>query len=289
MRQTINRGKTAHSPNKMASGCPFQAGIKQGGFTSFPERIDAYKIRDRSPSFFDHFSQAKLFFNSQSEPEKNHITDALSFELGKVELIEIRERMLYFLLQIDEGLAAEVAYSLGMHVPKALNSPLNEIVPADADPEKYRSVVKEGSLDKSEALSMALTVKDSIQTRKIAILAADGVNETNLQKVKDALKAEGALCDVIAPRFGFISGMNDGSIEVDKTLLTSASVFYDAVYVPGGMNSVATLEAEPDAVHFLNEAFKHCKAIAVDGDAMQVLRATYFGRKYRKIMMMILF
>ena len=91
MRQQINRGKTAHSPNTMSGGCPFQAGRMQGGFTSFNEKIDAQKIRGRSASFFDHFSQAKLFFNSQSEPEKTHIIIALSFELGKVELLVIRE------------------------------------------------------------------------------------------------------------------------------------------------------------------------------------------------------
>lgn len=279
MRQTINRGKTAHSPNTMSSGCPFQAGMMKGGFTSFPEKIDAHKIRERSESFFDHFSQAKLFFNSQSEPEQNHLTDALCFELGKVETIAVRERMLNFLLQIDESLAAAVAYKLGMHIPKELSTQLNQNVPADADPERYRSIVKEGSLARSKALSMANTVKDSIATRKIAILAADGVNEDNLLAVKEAIEAEGALCDVIAPRLGFISGRNDTDIPVDKSLLTTASVFFDAVYVPGGINSVATLEADPDAIHFLNEAFKHCKAIAADDDALQVLEATYFARK----------
>ncbi len=279
MRQTINRGKTAHSPNTMSSGCPFQAGMMKGGFTSFPEKIDAHKIRERSESFFDHFSQAKLFFNSQSEPEQNHLTDALCFELGKVETIAVRERMLNFLLQIDESLAAAVAYKLGMHIPKELSTQLNQNVPADADPERYRSIVKEGSLARSRALSMANTVKDSIATRKIAILAADGVNEDNLLAVKEAIEAEGALCDVIAPRLGFISGRNDTDIPVDKSLLTTASVFFDAVYVPGGINSVATLEADPDAIHFLNEAFKHCKAIAADDDALQVLEATYFARK----------
>ena len=279
MRQTINRGKTAHSPNTMSSGCPFQAGMMKGGFTSFREKIDAHKIRERSESFFDHFSQAKLFFNSQSEPEQNHLTDALCFELGKVETIAVRERMLNFLLQVDESLAAAVAYKLGMHIPKELSTQLNQNVPADADPERYRSIVKEGTLARSKALSMANTVKDSIATRKIAILAADGVNEDNLLAVKEAIEAEGALCDVIAPRLGFISGRNDGDIPVDKSLLTTASVFYDAVYVPGGTNSVAALEAEPDAIHFLNEAFKHCKAIAADDDALQVLEATYFARK----------
>ena len=279
MRQTINKGKTAHSPNTMSSGCPFQAGKMKGGFTSFNERIDAQKIRERSESFFDHFSQAKLFFNSQSEPEKNHITDALCFELGKVETIAIRERMLNFLLQVDESLAAAVAYKLGMHIPKKLSTQLNQTMPADADPERYRSIVKEGSLLTSNALSMANTVKDSIATRKIAILAADGVNEDNLLTVKEAIEAEGALCDVIAPRLGFISGDSDTNIPVDKSLMTTASVFYDAVYVPGGTNSVASLEADADAIHFLNEAFKHCKAIAADDDALQVLEATYFARK----------
>ena len=84
MRQTINKGKTAHSPNSLSGGCPFQAGRMQGGFTSFIENIDAPKVRDRTEKFFDHFSRAKLFFNIQSEPEKNHLTDALCFELGKV-------------------------------------------------------------------------------------------------------------------------------------------------------------------------------------------------------------
>ena len=86
------------------------------------------------------------------------------------------------------------------------------------------------------------------------------------------------LCEVIAPKLGFIAGMN-GNVAVAKSFLTTPSVLYDAVYVPGGTNSVATLEADPDAVHFLNQAFKHCKAIAFDADALQVIKATYFGRK----------
>ncbi len=280
MRQQINKSKTAHSPNTMSGGSPFQTGVMQGGFTSYPERIDAHKIRERSTSFFDHFSQAKLFFNSQSEPEKNHITDALSFELGKVEFLIIKERMLYFLNQIDEGLAEGVAYNIGMHIPKELKTPLNQTIPADGDPEKYRSIVKEGSLNKSTALSMVFSSENnSIKTRKIAILAADGVNADKIDTVKNALSKEGAICEVIAPKLGFISGVNDKSIQVGKPFLGVASVFYDAVYVPGGTNSIATLEADPDAVHFLNEAFKHCKAIAFDTDALQFIKATYFGRK----------
>lgn len=279
MRQTINKGKTSYSPNSLGGGCPFMAGKMAGGFTSYPERVEAHKIRERSRSFFDHFSQAKLFFNSQSEPEKNHIADAFSFELGKVQAVHVRERMLRILAKIDGGLAAQVAYALRLHIPKDETDPLNKSIPADADPAAYQPEEKEGSLAASAALSMANTVKGNIATRQIAILAADGVDAKSLNTIKKALLDKGAAVEVIAPRQGYVLAEGDEQIPVDKSFLTGASVFYDAVYVPGGTNSVATLAAQPDAVHFLNEAFKHCKAIAADAAAQQVLDATYFSKK----------
>lgn len=279
MRQQINKGRTSYHPNSLGGGCPFQAMMKEGGFTSHAEKIDANKVRQRSKSFFDHFSQAKLFFNSQSEPEKNHIVDAFSFELGKVETIAIRERMLGILSQVDKGLAAQVAYNLGIHVPRQPEKPINKSIPADGNPEDFEPVMVKSSLDQSAALSMAGTIKDSIRTRQIAILVADGVNENSVNTMKEALLAEAATADIVAPHLGFITSENNEQIEVNQSFLTVASVFYDAVYVPGGTNSVATLAADPDAVHFLNEAFRHCKAIGADTDAIQVLRETYFAKK----------
>jgi catalase len=282
MRQTINKGKTSYNPNTTGGGCPFQAKASQGGFTSHTERIDAHKIRERSASFFDHYNQARLFFNSQSEPEKNHLVDALRFELGKVETVAIRERMLVQLTQVDKGLAQQVAYGLGLSIPKDFSEPLNQSIPADGDPKAYQPVHKESSLFRSEALSMANTIKDAIHTRKVAILAADGVNAESLIKIQDSLMANGAVTEVIAPRLGFIVAEDDTEIPVKRTFLTAASVLYDAVYVPGGINSVATLEGEANAVHFLNEAFKHCKPIAAHEEARQVLDATYFASKIPK-------
>ena len=279
MRQTINKGKVSYSPNSLSNNDPMQATAAEGAFVSYPERIEAKKIRGRSKSFFDHFGQARLFFNSQSEPEKNHIIDALSFELGKVKTVAIRERMLGILSMIDKGLAAEVAYALGLHVPSSLDKPVNLSVPADGDPAEYASLQVEGSLHFSDALSMANTPKASIRTRQIAILAADGVDERSLSTVKEALVAEGAVVSIIAPKLGFLISENNEQIEVDQSFLAAASVLFDAVYVPGGTNSVASLEADADAVHFLNEAFKHCKAIAADSQAVQVLEATYFSKK----------
>jgi catalase len=279
MRQTINKGKANYFPNSLGGGCPYLSGQMDGGFTSYPERVEGHKIRQRSPSFIDFFSQAKLFFNSQSEPEKNHIIDALSFELGKVQTVAIRERILLILSKVDDGLASEVAYALRLHIPKDSTEYLNQDLPADADPLAYQSQVLEGTLAKSKALSMAGYTLDNIKTRQVAILAADGVDANSLNTVKNKLAAEGAVVEIIAPRQGYVIAENDEQIPVNHSFLTAASVFYDAVYVPGGTNSIATLEAEPDALHFLNEAFKHCKAIAADKAALQVIQSTYFGRK----------
>ena len=226
----------------------------------------------------DHFSQARLFFNSQSEPEKNHMIDALRFELGKVEIPEIRERMVGILAQVDKGLAHEVAVGLRVHVPKG-GQQLNKSVPADAEPGSYEPVQKDGLLARSEALSMAGTPKDTIATRKIAFLVADGVNTSGMMVVKEVLEKEGAVVEIIAPYLGYVVAEDDSQVAVKRSFLTAASVFYDAVYIPGGVNSVATLAAEANAVHFINEAYKHCKAIAADAAAMQVLQATYFLKK----------
>ncbi|MEO8582802.1 MAG: catalase [Flavitalea sp.] len=277
-RHMINKDRTSYNPNTLGNNNPLQASLKNGGFNSYPERIDSKKIRQRSASFFDFFSQATLFFNSQSEPEKNHIVDALRFELGKVDTTSIRVRMLGVLNYIDKALAAQVAYGLGLHIPSDI-SLINQGIPADADPATYQPVIREGTLTKSAALSMAGNILNSIKTRKIAILAADGVNEESLLYVRKSLLNEHATVEIIAPRFGTILGANNTEIPVDRSFLTTASVLYDAVYVPGGTNSIATLESDSDAVHFLNEAYRHCKPIAADVDAIQMLKATYFYRK----------
>ena len=227
MRQTINKGKTSYEPNSLKGGCPFQAKAVDGGFTSYAERIDAKKVRDRSKSFMDHFSQARMFFNSQSQPEKKHIIDALRFELGKVETVSIRERMLFNLSQVDKDLAQQVADGLGMIVPKTVEKPINRGAPAD-DNGKYEPIKKESSISKSAALSMMNTIKDSIKTRKIAFLVADGVDTTLLNPVKKALEAQGAVVELIAPRLGMINAKDKTKLEIKKSFLTTASVLYDA-------------------------------------------------------------
>ncbi len=278
MRQTINADKSSYHPNTTGGGCPFQAKAAEGGFVSYHERIDAQKIRARSQSFFDHFSQATLFFNSQSMPEKNHIINAFRFELGKLETPAIRERVVGMLTRVDKTLAEKVAEGLGMPVPKPAEN-LNQNIPADGDPAQFQPFDVHPELKISKALSMAGTAKNSIKTRQVAILAADGVDSDSLNAMKQALEAAGAKTKIVSPHLGFIAAVNGKQIKVDQSLLTSASVLFDAVYVADGAKSAALLQGEPDAVHFVNEAYKHCKAIAAHGAGAKLIERSAVGGK----------
>lgn len=278
MRQQINKGQSSYHPNTTGGGCPFQAKASQGGFTSYTERIDAKKIRERSKSFFDHFSQARLFFNSQSSFEKEHLMNALRFELGKVQRTDIRERMVGMLSYVDKSLASKVAEGLGIPVSKP-QPPLNHSIPADGDPKKYQPIDVKLSIERSEALSMAHTIKSSIKTRQIAILAANGVDENSLSALKKAVEAEGAQVKIIAPTLGHIQSSKGKSIPVDQAFLHTASVLFDAVFVPAGVKSAEELSNEPDAIHFINEMYKHCKVIASEKEGNELLKASYIGKK----------
>ncbi len=278
MRQTINKGQTSYDPNSIAQGCPFQAKAAEGGFSSHAERIDSKKIRARSQSFFDHFSQAILFYNSQSEPEKNHLTNALCFELGKVESLVIRERMLGLLTQVDKNLTARVADSLGMLVPKSPEQPMNHSIPADGDPKKFQPLKVRSGIESSSALSMANTIKNTIKSRCIAILVTNGVDEKALNKMKNALESAGAQTKVIAPKLGVVQSQGGESIPVDQSFLTSASVLFDAVYVPGGAKSITSLKKEAAVRNFINEAYEHCKVIAADMEGEELVTHSVTNR-----------
>jgi len=261
MRQQIAKGKVSYEPNSIGGGCPFQAMMSEGGFTSQEERVSGEKVRKRSQSFVDHYSQAKLFYNSQSAPEQIHIQNALVFELSKVTIPEIRERMVGQLAFIDDTLANKVAEKLGVKVKK-LKQP-NQSIPADADPAELQSEEREPKTRVSEALSMKNTIKDTIKSRKIGFIAANGADGTLLNGLKTKLEAEGAKVELIAPSLAPIK-TTDGSLIPKHSLTSIASVCFDALYISAGEKSAQELmgpENKHLSLRFINEAYKHCKAI----------------------------
>jgi catalase len=280
MRQEVNKGRVSYHPNSLGGGCPYQAQIAEGGFSSFNERIEAHKVREGSESFADHFGQAKLFFNSQTPEEKSHIVKALRFELGKVETTAIRVRMLGLLSQVDTQLAEKVAIGLGASVPPILEFPVNKGVSPENEGGNQEPQTIESSVSTSEPLSMVKNPTNSptIESRKVAILCSDGVSEAAVMNMKSALKKQGAKGCVIAPHLGSVLTDADGALAAEYSFLTASSVLFDAVYVPHGIGLNALAEND-NALEYLNDAYKHCKVIGADGEASELLSGTTFASK----------
>jgi catalase len=267
-RQTIAKGRVAYEPNTLGNGTEFRVDGGAQGFQSYPEQLEPPKIRRRSPSFDDHFSQAALFWNSQSVPEKDHIVAAFRFELSKVDVPEIRQRMVDNLAHVDLKLATRVAAPLGIKPPdpKAAAGRLG-----------FRDYRITSKVEEDPALRMVGRPGGSAKTRKVAILVADGVEAGALKRLQQDLTDAGAQCKLVAPHLGTVSTSSGRQLAVDHTFTNAPSVMFDAVLIPGGSESVATLGGMGEAVHFVLEAYKHCKTICAVNDGAQLLSTLGFS------------
>jgi len=258
-RQTIHKGRASYEPNSIDAGWPKETppAASGGGFESYPERVEGHKIRNRSESFGDHFSQATLFWNSMSEPEKEHIIGAYTFELGKVERIFIRERQVNEILaNIDLELARRVAENLGLPAPTKPSVPKKEPTPPS-----------------SPALSLMNHLSGNIKSRKVAILVADGVDGAAVDAFKAELAKQGALAKLIGPSPAPVTTADGKQLVTDAAMDGMPSIAFDAVFVPGGAASVEAMSKNGVAKHYLLEAYKHLKPISVLGEARQLLAA----------------
>jgi len=267
-RQTVNKERVAYEPNTLGNGTEFRVDGAVQGFQSYPDPIEPPKIRLRSPSFDDHFSQATLFWNSQSAAEKDHIVAAFRFELSKVEVPDIRQRMVDNLAHVDLKLATRVAAPLGIKPPdpKAAVGRLG-----------FRDYRITNKVDEDPALSMLARPGGSVKTRRVAILVADGVEAAPLKRIQQDLVDAGALCKLVAPHLGTVSTTSGRQLAVDHTFANMPSVMFDAVLIPGGGDCAAALCQLGEAVHFVLEAYKHCKTICAVSDGVQLLSTLGFS------------
>jgi catalase len=246
----IPQGRSSYFKNTLGGGCPALA--DEDVFRHYTEKVDGHKIRQRAKSFQDFYSQARMFWKSMSAVEAKHIVAAFAFELGKVETPEIRSRVVEQLNLVDHDLATQVAGKLGLPAPP--EESVDDKMPA------------------SPALSQLNTATDSIAGRKVAVLAADGVDVEGAAKVIDALRQQGAIVEVLAPvAGGTLAGGSGGELPVDRAITTMASVLYDAVAVPCGPDSVQTLANDGYAMHFVTEAYKHQKPVGAWGTGADLL------------------
>jgi catalase len=255
-RMTINRGQTAYHKNSLAQNDPRPAAEEEGGYVHYQEKVEGSKIRERSESFKDHFSQAKLFWNSMTEIEKQHITAAFRFELGKVKSKDVQQQVVDMISAIDMRLAKEVAAGLGAAVNNA--------------------ALESGVTNSSPALSQEKTIKVP-DTRKVAVLVEDGYIAAQLNPFLSALEEAGMTPEVVSHTLSPLKSDDGHELEVDHTFLTSDSVLFDSIYIAGGTKSRDLLLQKKEAIAFLKEGFSHFKAIGAAYEAAEILEAAGIG------------
>ncbi|MCG2593468.1 catalase [Ramlibacter sp. XY19] len=259
-RQAIHRGRVSYEPNSLGGGCPFQAGAAQG-FVSVPARIQAKeeqgKVRAKPEKFADHYTQARLFYESQTPPEQAHIAAAFRFELSKLTVPAIRERMVASLRNASEDLAKKVAEGLGMELP----APLPLALPKPAKPE----------VTNSPALSlMARPGEGGVRGRKVAIVVAAGVDAAAVAAIQSALMEQGAVGRIVAPRIGPVAARG-GKLDADVSLENEPGFLYDALVVTDGEGTASQLAQDGHMMEFLKDHYRHCKPMLLLGGAKALL------------------
>jgi len=247
-------GRANYEPNSWGkAGGPRE---HDRGFRSFPAPVRGSKERVRAESFADHYSQARQFYVSQTEVEQRHIADALTFELSKVEVLRIRERVVSHLVHIDPRLAAKVAESLGL-----------EEVPEPA--EAARPVRTD--LPQSPALSILRSQKQTLLGRSVGCLVADGVSGEAVAALRKALRGAGAELKVVAPKIGGVSTDDGETLAADEKLGGGPSVLFDAIVIAVSERGASMLAEDARVRDFLTDAYVHCKYIGYTPEAAALL------------------
>ena len=230
----------------------------KNGFRSFPAPVQGTKVRERSATFSDHYSQARQFFISQTEPEQNHIVAALIFELSKVETPIVRSAMLGHLVNIDPNMGKRVANGLGHDAP---------IIPAKA------AVATRTDLEQSPKLSILASGPPTLVGRLVGILATDGASSKTITMIMKSAKEAGASIKIITPRVGGVVLDDSTKLKGDFQLAGGPSVLFDTVAVVSSKAGTTALLGEAAAVAWVHDAFSHLKVIAHTADAQPLLDA----------------
>ena len=250
----VPKGRANYEPNSIEPDSPRENPTL--GYPHFAEAMMGEKTQLRAETFADHYSQARQFYRSMTEPEQRHMVSALGFELAKVELIPIRTRMLGHLANIDATLLQQVEAALGM----------------EGKADKIKPAVPPRDLKASDALSLIKKAKPTLKGRKLGVLLTDGFDAGLLTALRNAAKTEKAALAVIAPKIGGAKDSAGKLTPADMALSGAPSVFFDAVVILTRAMEVRQLATQAAAVDWLRDAFGHLKVIAHSPDAEPLLQ-----------------
>jgi len=258
------KGRVNYEPNSWPESEHNPKESANKGYESSSDMFKGEKLRYRSETFADHYSQARQFYVSQTDIEQTHIQDALIFELSKVEEQKIRERMTSHLLNIDESLAQKVAKGLGI-----------QTLPEAAEAAKPTL----DNLQASDALSILKNSPNTFKGRKLGILVSDDLDSDVFTTVTQAIEKEGAMFEVIAPQIGGVTCNKGKHIAAQQKIEGGPSVLYDAVLVLLSEEGAKSLAKIPEAKDFISDAFAHKKFIAYTQSAMPLIKEAGFEDK----------
>ncbi len=244
MRMDVPAGQVNYEPSSL--GPDVARASAELGYRTFPAPEAGEQLRVRPESFADHYSQARMFFESQTQPEQDHIVAALVFELSKCFLPRVRQAVLARIGNIDPALAERVAAGLGLTEPVA--------PAATAAPVKATAP--------SPALSLLAKATPTLQGRKVGALVSDGTDGALIAELRAALVAVGATLEVVAPTVGGVVTAQGDLLAADHKIDGGPSVLFDAVALFPSAEGGAKLALEAAAVNFVRDAFGHLKVIA---------------------------
>ena len=259
-RQAVHRGRVSYEPNSLGGGCPFQAGM--AGFTTAFSRMPQPpedKVRGKPELFADHYSQARLFWISQTPAEQAHIVNAFRFELTRVQTPAVRVRVLSMLANVDPILVEGVSQGLGLEVPPPMPLAIDGPSPHYEPSPPLSLMSRPGAIGP--------------KTRKVAILAGHGVEADSLKAIYADLLAAGAAPRVVAPQLGQLAAADGSRIDIEISIDAGPGVLYDAVVVADGDTSAKMLAGDADAREFVRHQFRHCKPILAVGAGKELLLA----------------
>ncbi|MEQ8700030.1 MAG: catalase [Bauldia litoralis] len=253
MQMDVPKGGVNYEPNTRDDGSPRED--QDRGFRSFAVEEAGPKLRVRPESFADHYTQARLFWDSMTEPEQRNIIGGFGFELGKCDDRQIRRRMLGHLQLVDARLAEGVAAKLGM----------------TDKPERIQPAVQPSKMKPSPALSMYGNGKTSLAGKKIGLLVTHGFPRALQRSLERAAKSEGAMVSPLALHAEPVEDDDGNSLEPDHFLEGAPSALFDAIVVAPGPEGAEALAERPIAVDWIREAFSHLKVIGFTDAAEPLL------------------
>ncbi|GAA0599703.1 catalase [Virgibacillus siamensis] len=247
-RHRIDVDSVNYHENSLANNTPSETPPEKGGYAHYPEKVDGHKTRERpGESFYDFFSQPRLFWNSMTPVEKRHIVETFTFHLGYVKSKSVRQQVVNMFVNVDKEMASQIADNIGVDRPKGTNVPVTESSPSLTNTNYYA------------------------YTQKVAVLIGNGFNGREIINKLNTLQQYGVFIEIVSENLGTVTGDDGTEIEVDQIFTSTYSVLYDSIYVVGGTTKNQALFNQ-NIRDFIHDAYKHYKPIGVATSAMSNFR-----------------